>query len=68
MKPGAIVNATFNNRHCIARITGVGKKYGETFFHIILISPCVMDTGTIPAGTKTWVWPEMVTLSVNDAS
>jgi hypothetical protein len=68
MKPGDIVNVTFNGCHCFAKVTDVGEKYGEPFLDIILLSPCLMDTGTVPEGTKTWAWPEMVTLVANVAS
>lgn len=60
MKPGTIVNAIFNGCHCYARIIDEGKKWGEPFYDIILISPCVTERGTIPEGTRTWVWPEMI--------
>ncbi len=61
MKPGDVVNATFNGYHCFAKVTDIGEKYGEAFFTITLLSACEMDTGTIPEGTQTWVWPEMLT-------
>ena len=61
MKPGDIVNATFNGCHCFARVTDTGEKYGEVFFSVVLLSSCEMDTGTIPEGTRTWAWPEMLT-------
>ena len=66
MKPGDIVNAKFNGCHCFARITDVGETFEETFYKVTLLSPCVMKTGTVPAGTQTWVWPEMVTLIEGD--
>ncbi len=68
MKPGTIVNAIFNGCHCFARIIDAGEKYGEPYYDIILLSPCVTARGTIPEGTKTWVWPEMVTLAVSQSS
>ncbi|BBL73856.1 hypothetical protein [Methylomagnum ishizawai] len=61
MKPGDIVNATFNGCHCFAKIIDSGVKYGAAFFDVELLSACEMDTGTLPKGTKTWVWPEMLT-------
>jgi hypothetical protein len=61
MKAGDIVNATFNGCHCFARVTDSGEKYGEMFFNVVLLSACEMDTGVIPEGTQTWVWPEMLT-------
>jgi hypothetical protein len=65
MKPGTIVNATFNGCHCFAEITDTGEKFGETFYSVVLLSPCVMEHVTIPEGTKTWVWPEMVTVETD---
>jgi hypothetical protein len=59
-KPGTIVNAIFNGCHCYARIIDEGMKWGEPFYDVVLLSPCVTERGTIPEGTKTWVWPEMI--------
>lgn len=60
MKPGDIVNATFNGCHCLARVTDCGKRYGEPFFDLVLLSACEMANGTLPEGTRTWAWPEML--------
>lgn len=59
-KPGTIVNAIFNGCHCYVRILDEGMKWGEPFYDVELLSPCVTERGTIPEGTKTWVWPEMI--------